>query len=280
MPSDIAPVHGRANAGPFGVGRRHSRRIRLAIVVAACTCGMTLDIIAAPGIAVAPIRARADLPVRAGPVRNWAGYAVRPSEPVRQVSARWTQPSATCDGSPSYASIWIGIDGYGSNSVEQIGSEADCDGWGAQAHGAWYQLYPAPAVAIDLAIAPGDRLRALVTRSRATTTLRLVNRTTGERFVVTRSVPAATGASAEWIVEAPKTCGEPSCPALPLTHVTPVAFRDSSLVTRRATVVLSDRTPGIDRLVSNAADGSSGPSSARAGRFEITWTPLASTASG
>jgi hypothetical protein len=199
---------------------------------------------------------------------------VRPAEPVTRASARWTHPSALCDGEATYASIWVGIDGYGSDTVEQIGTEADCDAAGVPVHGAWYQLYPADAVEIDLAIAPGDRLAASVTRSGAAVTLRLVNRTSRERFVVTASVPGATGASAEWIVEAPKTCGAASCPALPLTELTPVVFRDARLATRRPpAVLLSNRTPGSAALVGRGGDGTSDPSSARAGRFTVTWEP-------
>jgi hypothetical protein len=250
-----------------------ARRGRIVVAIAACASGMCLGWVSPSLTAIAPTPARADLQVRAGPVRNWAGYAVRPSEPVTRAAARWTHPSALCDGEATYASIWVGIDGYGSDTVEQIGTEADCDAAGAPIHGAWYQLYPAGAVEIDLAIAPGDRLAASVTRSEAAVTLRLVNGTSRERFVVTAPVPGATGASAEWIVEAPKTCGDAACPALPLTELTPVVFRDARLATRRSSALLSDRTPGSAALVGRSGGGSSEPSSPRGGRFSVTWEP-------
>jgi hypothetical protein len=246
---------------------------RLIVAMAAYASGMCLGWVSPPLTAVAPTPARADLQVRAGPVRNWAGYAVRPAEPVTRASARWTHPSALCGAEATYASIWVGVDGYGSDTVEQIGTEADCYGAGAPVHGAWYQLYPADAVEIDVTIAPGDRIDASVSRSGAAVTLRLVNGTSGERFVVRASVPGAAGASAEWIVEAPKTCGDASCPALPLTALTPVLFRDARLETRRFSALLSDRTPGSASLVGRGPGGTSEPSSARAGRFAVTWEP-------
>src|SRR5262245_47089269 len=59
---------------------------------------------------------------------NWSGYAVTgPNGSVSDVKASWYVPTASCPPSPNqYASFWVGIDGYSSNTVEQIGTDSDC----------------------------------------------------------------------------------------------------------------------------------------------------------
>ncbi len=60
---------------------------------------------------------------------NWSGYAVTGANGTyKSVSANWTEPTATCTSSRSdlYASFWVGLDGYSSNSVEQTGTDSDC----------------------------------------------------------------------------------------------------------------------------------------------------------
>ena len=58
---------------------------------------------------------------------NWSGYAATGGG-FTSVAADWTEPGVTCGSQTSYASFWIGLDGDGSNTVEQIGTEADCSG--------------------------------------------------------------------------------------------------------------------------------------------------------
>ena len=76
---------------------------------------------------------------------NWSGYAVTgPDGSVTDVKGSWKVPDVVCSspGTPnSYASFWVGIDGYGSNTVEQIGTDSDCSG-GNAVYYAWYEFYP------------------------------------------------------------------------------------------------------------------------------------------
>src|SRR5438105_2174985 len=58
---------------------------------------------------------------------NWSGYAATGGG-FTSVSASWVQPAVSCTSKTTYSSFWVGIDGDGSNSVEQTGSEADCSG--------------------------------------------------------------------------------------------------------------------------------------------------------
>jgi hypothetical protein len=60
---------------------------------------------------------------------NWSGYAVTSGRPYSSVTASWVQPTGSCTSQTTYSSFWIGIDGDGSNSVEQTGSEVD---WGGR----------------------------------------------------------------------------------------------------------------------------------------------------
>ena len=45
------------------------------------------------------------------------------------VKGSWTQPTATCTNKTAYSSFWVGLDGYNSNSVEQIGTDSDYRAW-------------------------------------------------------------------------------------------------------------------------------------------------------
>lgn len=50
----------------------------------------------------------------------------------------------TCPShSAQYASFWVGIDGYSSGSVEQLGTHSDCVGKGRASYYAWWEMYPA-----------------------------------------------------------------------------------------------------------------------------------------
>ena len=58
---------------------------------------------------------------------QWAGYAVMSNLLLRQalvtsVSGSWTVPSANISLGDTYSAAWIGISGYGENSLVQIGT--------------------------------------------------------------------------------------------------------------------------------------------------------------
>ena len=60
---------------------------------------------------------------------NWSGYAVQSASQFTDAKGSWVQPAATCStNSAQYSSFWVGIDGYSSDSVEQLGTDSDCDG--------------------------------------------------------------------------------------------------------------------------------------------------------
>ena len=178
---------------------------------------------------------------------NWSGYAVTgANETYNSVSSSWIQPAVDCTAVPgnSYSSYWVGLDGFTSPTVEQIGTEADCVNHQAR-YSAWYEMYPSNPyeVGLKLRVNPGNRMSASVVYTPATTTttvrhgrtyvsttpanykLTLANNSLGQSFSTTIS-PRQTysRSSAEVVTEAPYSGG-----VLPLADFT-VANYTSSLV--------------------------------------------------
>src|SRR5438034_4780290 len=87
---------------------------------------------------------------------NWSGYSAVNGR-YTTVSASWKQPTASCTSQTTYSSFWVGLDGDGSNTVEQTGTSADCSG-GSPRYYAWYEMYPKYPVNLALAVRPGDSL--------------------------------------------------------------------------------------------------------------------------
>ena len=46
----------------------------------------------------------------------------------------------------TYAAFWVGLDGYTSKSVEQLGTDSDCTNVNSPSYYAWYEMYPAASV--------------------------------------------------------------------------------------------------------------------------------------
>jgi hypothetical protein len=136
---------------------------------------------------------------------NWAGYDLK-GGPFQAVSASWVQPAVTCDGgADTYASFWVGLDGDGSDTVEQAGTAAQCRR-GRPVYYAWYEMAPKFERRIALAVRPGDRISASATTAdgvRFVLTVR--NDTSGRSFSITRRSSAARLVSAEVMAEAPST---------------------------------------------------------------------------
>ena len=158
---------------------------------------------------------------------NWAGYAATgASGSFTSVSASWTQPTANCAAGSQYGAFWVGLDGYASKTVEQIGTEADCTGPNPQTpkYYAWYEVYPGAGVNFTNPVSPGDKLTGTVT-SPGTDTFRLVLKdiTQGWTQTVNATASGADLSSAEAIAEAPSgTSGNAS--VLPLTNFGSVGF--------------------------------------------------------
>jgi hypothetical protein len=144
---------------------------------------------------------------------------------VTFATGSWTVPTATCNSSAqTYASAWVGIDGDGSDTVEQTGTDSDCLGEGSPNYYAWYEMYPAASFLIGDPVSPGDSMTASVSVSGTTWTLTLVDHTQGWTFtkVVNNPSPTPQKLSAEWIVEAPSSGSTGA--ELPLSEFGSVTF--------------------------------------------------------
>jgi hypothetical protein len=154
---------------------------------------------------VIPFHARlggsTNLPVTSS---NWAGYDATGGG-FTSVQASWSQPLIEPDtSSDSIASFWVGLDGDGSNTVEQIGTQAE-NQYGYVTYSAWYEMYPDYEIPIPrMTIRPGDQMTATVTTSGSGYfTLTLIDQTSGSSYSTTQYSAVAQTYSAEVIAEAP-----------------------------------------------------------------------------
>ena len=126
--------------------------------------------------------------------------------------------------------------GFGSSSatsLEQAGTEADCNASGSASYSAWYELVPSAPVTVGMAVHPGDHITSKVTVDGGNVTIQLNNSTTGGSFEKTLQVSGADVSSAEWIAEAPSTCsqGVSDCTPLSLADFGTAQFSGASATT-------------------------------------------------
>jgi len=138
---------------------------------------------------------------------NWSGYAdtATKHQTFTKVSGAWTTPSVTCNAEDQITSDWVGLDGFNSNTVEQLGTISWCF-QGAPTYFTWYEMFPKGTVEVGMALKPGDKISASVTRTNTSYALKLTDSTTaGNNISVTKTCALATcvDTSAEWISERP-----------------------------------------------------------------------------
>jgi hypothetical protein len=142
---------------------------------------------------------------------NWGGYAVttKPGA-VSGVAGTWVVPAVSGDGTAT-SSVWVGIDGYHSPTVEQIGTDSDMTN-GTPQYFAWFEMYPRDMVQLRMAIHPGDTIsaRVLYLAHSSQFRLTLTDVTTRKTFSTLQQALTARRSSAEWIVEAPEVDGQTS----------------------------------------------------------------------
>jgi hypothetical protein len=152
---------------------------------------------------------------------NWSGYAVTGSSFTKALGS-WNVPAVKCEDTPNaYAAFWVGLDGWTSTTVEQTGTDSDCDGT-TPSYYAWYEFYPNPSFLADITVSPGNHMSASVTYSGSEFTITITNESTGKSFSKSSTVSGAQRSSAEWIAEAP--CCTNAGGILPLSDFTIVSF--------------------------------------------------------
>ena len=186
---------------------------------------------------------------------NWSGYADT-GDTYNSVAANWTEPAVNCSaggggggllgvlgggglngllggGGPSSASaFWVGLDGYNSSSVEQIGTDSDCSG-GSPSYYAWYEMYPNPSVSLPSSdvVHPGDTMTGWVASNASGTSfyLAISDSTAGWSFGITQSGGGFSRSSAEVIAEAPSSCNLLFCSELHLADFGSTLFTGAHL---------------------------------------------------
>lgn len=188
------------------------------------------------------------LPLFQGTSLNWCGYAAATTlasptpGSVKGVAGSWAVPQLKSTVNNTYCSFWVGIDGYSSPTVEQIGTEHD---WinGVQVDYAWYEMYPNPSFEIvGFPVNQGDVIRGWVQYIGANQfRLTLINYTRNVYTTVPETFTTSSTAqrsSAEWICESPSD----SSGILPLAD-----YRFSLFTTCLATI------NGLTGSINNAA---------------------------
>ncbi len=248
----------------------------------------TLAATVACALGVVPVASASSDPETASSA-NWAGYVVGGSSSSTQfksVSGSWVVPTVKCTSGQSYSSFWVGLGGANggsssasdssswsdpssgmssssssasNTSLEQAGTEADCDASGSPSYSAWYELVPSAPVTVSMAVHPGDHITTKVTVDGGNVTMQLNNTTTGGSFEKTLQVSSADVSSAEWIAEAPSQCsqGVSDCTPLPLADFGTAQFSGASTTTtdgHTGTISDSDWQSAAVQLSPGASD--------------------------
>jgi hypothetical protein len=203
---------------------------------------------------------------------NWSGYAVTAGRgAVTAVSGSWVVPTVSGSGT-SYSSDWVGIDGFSSPTVEQIGTDSDLSG-GAPQYYAWYEMYPSGSVEIPLAIHAGDTITASVAYGASGFTLSISDATTGKSFTTTKTASGAQRSSAEWVVEAPSSFSG----ILPLADFGKVTFTGAQATINGSTGAIDSFTASGEQVYSINMESRSGATEDTTSALTDSGSPTASS---
>jgi len=144
---------------------------------------------------------------------NWSGYVAAPSlqrgvaNSVSYVAGSWIVPNLAPTPNTSYCAIWVGIDGFTSGTVEQMGTEHDWSN-GHQTNYAWFEMYPQGSYEITgFPVNIGDEISVGINYI-GSNIYRMVLTNVTRRVSTTIPYSYTTSSSgqrscAEWVVEAP-----------------------------------------------------------------------------
>jgi hypothetical protein len=198
------------------------------------------------------------------------------------IRGRTVVPTATCPSGDQYAAFWVGLDGYSSDTVEQTGTDSDCDGNNNPSYYAWFEFYPNPSYEV-MSVNPGDVISASVVYSSGEFTVTLIDKTTGLGFRTSSKVAGAQRSSAEWIAEAPCCTVRPRDGILPLADFVTVDFGSEYTPQLGANDATDSTTSGpiasfptiweINKLGSSTSPQTSTCSALSGDSFSCSWAP-------
>src|SRR5579859_3214643 len=122
--------------------------------------------------------------------RNWDGYTSYAKSAgqteFNSVHGTWVQPAVTCTRPNAWTVLWVGLDGWFDDTVEQGGSSAQCVN-GVPQYTTWWEMFPTNAIQTVFTVRPGDTIDATVTFSTTTQVFTIAVRdvTTGQSFTRT-----------------------------------------------------------------------------------------------
>ncbi len=195
-------IHSRSQLGPI---------LAVLAVLIVCGCGHKTDRQTSSGTHLNSI--------------HFASYCAYDGR-FTSVTATWIQPRMVLSGyQKARVSFWVGLDGNGSHTVEQIGTEGRSKGL-QTSYDAWYEMYPKQQRLFSMKVHPGDRLTGTVTSNgKGSFTLKLVNHSTGASYVTVQKLVTAKLASAEVTAEAPS----PDYPRWALAYFHSVRFTSCAI---------------------------------------------------
>jgi len=185
------------------------------------------------------------------PTLNWSGYAdvEGGANTFSSVSGQWVIPAVQCPSGnyrfqDAFIAQWVGLDGATDDTVEQLGTAAQCFE-GVTYYYVWYEMFPAATVEEGTLACindnvdcpqPGDQISASVTVTPAGATnnytLSLTDFThPAESFSVTQECAPTTclDSSAEWIVERPAFAPADLVQFVPLVNFFQTGFSNGAL---------------------------------------------------
>ncbi|HEX4702983.1 MAG TPA: G1 family glutamic endopeptidase [Pseudonocardiaceae bacterium] len=176
-------------------------------------------------------------PTAASGRQVWTGYVdvAHPHVQFRFVASNFIVPAVTCTHPESKASFWVGLDGYGNGTVEQVGLSTNCipvNGVAVPVYQVWWEMFPDGVHYVRNAI-PGDHLALSVFYNSSTDMYRLSitdKNFAPASFTVREHCPSGhtcRNATAEAILEADNGSF--------LSRFSPVTFSNSSVTSRGGT---------------------------------------------
>jgi hypothetical protein len=262
---------------------RREMRMRAVLVLGVVT-GLVAASAAAGGGTTHGVRAPRIRGATNSTSSNWSGYAITGAT-FTDVKGSWVQPAVSCSGAAattkhagnsknrpsktqqSYAAFWVGLDGDVSNTVEQTGTDSDCNG-STPVYYAWYEFYPAYPVNLPNTVKPGDHMSAEVSVVGGTVTTSIADHSQNWAVSASQKNKNYALSSAEWIAEAPS-----GPQVLPLANFGTVTFTGASATGNGVAGPISAFT--ADQIVMATSSGQTkavpGPLTTAGDSFTVTW---------